>query len=289
MRLQLKVLVMNVKINIRNFRNNGEATLNIPINMGYQLVDQADIIETKFVKKEIENEINEIIDYEKVRLIPAIINNQLLQPVFNVTYNVHFLNQSNQYNPTSFYSEIGFNNADIKFRKKAFTRSFLRLSFYDSDIQTSQRLLSFLTIYPDLNRLFNSNLNGTTPANMLPTSFTVGNSLVDSRESGEGFFLYHFKDEVLENLPKELFMRGDFSNARTGVTTRLMSTNVPNNTIDTLIKSTAGTTTPNNIYTKYILIKNNNGYYYEVDQNYSTNVSVLNDNYIINLYQISAI
>ncbi len=289
MRLQLKVLVMNVKINIRNFRNNGEATLNIPINMGYQLVDQADIIETKFVKKEIENEINEIIDYEKVRLIPAIINNQLLQPVFNVTYNVYFLNQSNQYNPTSFYSEIGFNNADIKFRKKAFTRSFLRLSFYDSDIQTSQRLLSFLTIYPDLNRLFNSNLNGTTPANMLPTSFTVGNSLVDSRESGEGFFIYHFKDEVLENLPKELFMRGDFSNARTGVTTRLMSTNVPNNTIDTLIKSTAGTTTPNNIYTKYILIKNNNGYYYEVDQNYSTNVSVLNDNYIINLYQISAI
>jgi hypothetical protein len=280
---------MNVKINIRNFRNNGEATLNIPINMGYQLVDQADIIETKFVKKEIENEINEIIDYEKVRLIPAIINNQLLQPVFNVTYNVYFLNQSNQYNPTSFYSEIGFNNADIKFRKKAFTRSFLRLSFYDSDIQTSQRLLSFLTIYPDLNRLFNSNLNGTTPANMLPTSFTVGNSLVDSRESGEGFFIYHFKDEVLENLPKELFMRGDFSNARTGVTTRLMSTNVPNNTIDTLIKSTAGTTTPNNIYTKYILIKNNNGYYYEVDQNYSTNVSVLNDNYIINLYQISAI
>jgi hypothetical protein len=84
-------------------------------------------------------------------------------------------------------------------------------------------------------------------------------------------------------------MSAEFNNAKTGVTTRLMSSNIPNNTIDTLIKSTAGTNIPNNIYTKYVLIKNDGGYYYEVDQNYSTNVNILNNNYIINLYQISAV
>ena len=278
---------MGVKINIKEFNSEGFLNLNLPLNIGYQLVDQYDIIETKFVKKEIENEINEIIDYEKIRLTP-IINNQTNNSPFNITYNVYFLN-GNTYLPTSFYSDIGFNNFDIKFRKRGFTNSFIRLKFYDTDIQTSQRLISFYTIYPDLRKLYESSLNGTIPANQLPTSFTVGNSIIDKREKGEGYFLYHFKDEILENLPKNLYMSAEFNNAKTGVTTRLMSSNIPNNTIDTLIKSTAGTNIPNNIYTKYVLIKNDGGYYYEVDQNYSTNVNILNNNYIINLYQISAV
>jgi hypothetical protein len=279
--------MMGVKINIKEFNSEGFLNLNLPLNIGYQLVDQYDIIETKFVKKEIENEINEIIDYEKIRLTP-IINNQTNNSPFNITYNVYFLN-GNTYLPTSFYSDIGFNNFDIKFRKRGFTNSFIRLKFYDTDIQTSQRLISFYTIYPDLRKLYESSLNGTIPANQLPTSFTVGNSIIDKREKGEGYFLYHFKDEILENLPKNLYMSAEFNNAKTGVTTRLMSSNIPNNTIDTLIKSTAGTNIPNNIYTKYVLIKNDGGYYYEVDQNYSTNVNILNNNYIINLYQISAV
>lgn len=279
---------MNVKINIREFNNGDSLSLKIPLNTGYQLVDQSDIIETKFVKKEIENEINEIIDYEKIRLTPIIISNQTKTTSFNVTYNVHFLN-NNSYLPMSYYGDIGFNNADIKFRKKSFTKTFLRLNFYDTDIQTSQRLIAFYTIYPDLRRLYETNSNGTTPANQLPTSFTVGNSLIDKREKGEGYFLYHFKDEVLFDLPKELYMRADFNNAKTGKRTRLMSTNIPNNTIDTLIKTTSGSNITNNIHTKYILKRDVDGYFYEIDQNYSSNVTLFNGNYIINLYEISAI
>ena len=286
--LQLKTLMMVVKLNINKFNGGDFLNLKLPLNIDYQLVDQSDIIETKFVKKEIEDEINDIIDYEKIRLIPLIETNQTSIISNNVTYKINFLDD-NIYLPTSFYSNIGFNNFDIKFRKKSFTNTFLRLSFYDTDIQTSQRLISFYTIYPDLRRLYESNTNGTIPANQLPTSFTVGNSLIDKREKGEGYFLYHFKDEVLENLPKELYMRAEFNNAKTGKRTRLMSTNTTNNTIDTLIKTTSGTNIMNNIHTKYILKRTIDGYFYEIDQNYSSNVSVFNGNYIINLYEISAI
>lgn len=271
--------------------NTTGTTISVPIMMDYQLVDQDDIIKTKFVDVEIEKNTNIILDYDKVRFQPIITNGDTFSIVNDVTYNVHFLNQSNQYNQYSYYGDIGFDNFDIKFRKKRFTNTFLRLSFYDSDIMTNQRLLSFVTIYPKIepnNYSVGAQWGNITPANNFKIQFVLSSSLINRALNSQGYFLYHFKDEVLIDLPKELYMRADFNNAKNGKTTNLMSNNDPSITIDNLMVSTIGTNNTNNIFTKYILKKVSDSYYYEIDTSYSTNVQTAGNDYIVDLYQISA-
>lgn len=267
------------------------ATIEVPMITGYQLVDQDDIIKTKFVDVEIEKNTNEILDYEKVRFQPIIENNDSFSLVNNVIYNIHFLNSTNQYNQYSYYGDIGFNDFDIKFRKKRFTNSFLTLSFYDSDIMTNQRLLSFVTIYPRIepnNYSIVSEWGDITPANSFKIQFNLSSSLINRSLNSQGYFLYHFKDEVTTTIPKELYMRAEFNNAKDGKTTNLMSNNNPQITIDNLMVSTTGTNNTNNIFTKYILKKINESYYYDIDTTYSSNVQSTNNNYVIDLYEISA-
>lgn len=267
------------------------ATIEVPMITGYQLVDQDDIIKTKFVDVEIEKNTNEILDYEKVRFQPIIDNNDSFSLVNNVIYNIHFLNSTNQYNQYSYYGDIGFNDFDIKFRKKRFTNSFLTLSFYDSDIMTNQRLLSFVTIYPRIepnNYSIVSEWGDITPANSFKIQFNLSSSLINRPLNSQGYFLYHFKDEVTTTIPKELYMRAEFNNAKDGKTTNLMSNSNPQITIDNLMVSTTGTNNTNNIFTKYILKKINESYYYDIDTTYSSNVQSTNNNYVIDLYEISA-
>jgi hypothetical protein len=82
-------------------------------------------------------------------------------------------------------------------------------------------------------------------------------------------------------------MRAEFNNAKNGKTVGLMSTSSTTTTIDNLVSTSQNST--NNIFTKYILKTNNGQHYYEIDTNYSTNVQVISNDYIIDLYQITAI
>lgn len=56
------------------------------------------------------------------------------------------------------YSDLlsfaGFTNNDVRYQKNVLKKSFLRLSFYDSDDETSQRLLAYYTIFYDSGRAF---------------------------------------------------------------------------------------------------------------------------------------
>ena len=55
-----------VQINLTTLGSGATATtINIPITMEYQLVDQTDIINTVFVDSEVKKAINPIIDNEK--------------------------------------------------------------------------------------------------------------------------------------------------------------------------------------------------------------------------------
>jgi hypothetical protein len=285
--------VNRFEINFKKL-NSSATTINIPINTGFQLVDQDDIVQTKFVEAEINKSINVILDYDKVRFKPTVINNQSVSIIDNIIYNVHFLNNTNQYNPYSYFGDIGFDNFDVKFRKKAFTNSFLRLSFYDTDVPTNQRLISFITLFPKINptdySTGGSSPWGTiTPVNNLKIQFILGNTLIDRSLNGEGFFIYHYKDEVTPDLPKELYMRAEFNNAKNGKTVGMMSTNDTTITIDNLIVTTQGTSSTNNVFTKYILRNINNQYFYEIDRTYSTNVQVVSNDYIVDLYQITVV
>ena len=279
-------------INFTKFAKTTGATISIPVNMTYQLVDQDEIIQTKFVNAEIQKSINTILDYDKVRFNPVTLNGDSMSFIDNIIYKVHFLTSSNQFNPSSYFGDIGFDNFDIKFRKKAFTKTFLRLNFYDSDSPITQRLISFITLFTKINPTDYSTGGLTpwgaiTPVNNLKTQFILGNSIANRSLNGEGFFIYNFKDEVTVDAPKELYMRAEFNNAKNGKTVGLMSTSSTTTTIDNLVSTSQNLT--NNIFTKYILKTNNGQHYYEIDTNYSTNVQVISNDYIIDLYQITAI
>jgi hypothetical protein len=286
--------VNNYTINLKELNSQTGATMNIPVSMTYQLVDQDEIVQTKFVDFEINNSINVTLDYDKIRFYPVFTVGQGTSPIDNILYRIHFLNASNQFDPYSYFGDIGFDNFDIKFRKKAFTNSFLRLSFYDTDIPTNQRLLSFITLYPKITPTDYSTGGSTpwgtiTPVNNLKVQFELGNNLVYRSLNSQGFFIYHYKDEVTDLMPKELYMRAEFNNAKNGKTTGLMSTSSTTTTIDNLIVTSQGNNNTNNIFTKYILSKVGENYVYSIDTNYSTNVQVVSNDYIVDLYQIIAV
>lgn len=276
-------------------------TMMIPLTLDSQNADQSDIIKTKFIDVEVNNSINPIVDWEQGRFSPV---KDLVTPLNNlidsITYSLQLLDSSNNYT-NSTYADAGFNDIDIKNRKNGFKKSFLRLNFYDSDNIAKQKLVAFLIIYPRIDDKFFASTNlpsksfftpqGSTPwgtinpVKQINLEFTVGDSLKDRRKDGEGFFFYYYKDEVNGTTPKELFMKASFNNAKTGKVTRLISTN-NKVTIDKLNTPTNGTTLKNNTHTKYILSKDNTGYYYKIDTNYSSNVTIIGDAYEVNLYEI---
>lgn len=264
-------------------------SIEIPINMNYQLVDQDEIVRTDFVALEVIKNTNPIIDYEKTRFKPAVINNATILESNYIKYKLNFLNSSGQYNPNTYYSDLGFIDPDIRFRKKNFTQSFLFLSFYDTDIPSTQRLISTITCYPKID-YSNYLLTGqVAPVNTLVTEFNLGNVMLNRNLNGQGFSIYHYKDEVTLSLPKNLYMRASFNNAKDGKTTLFMSTNNTNLPIDYLIRTTEGTTNTNNVFTKYILKKTAVGYYYEIDTTYSNNIQINTNDYVVNLYETTVV
>ena len=261
-------------------------TINIPINLEYQIVDQSEIIERVFVDIEVEKTINPIVDYEKTRFKPINSNNKVVN---KITYELDLSGKTT-------YGSIGFTDDDIKFETERFKQTFLNLSFYDSDIPLTQNLLSFITLNPSLAKSDLSQSQSTTsnlvlgqtkPASEIKLTFICENPIINLRGKSNGYYLYDFKDELIMNgAPKSLYMKATFKNAKTGKVTNLM-VNDKALPIEDLIKK---------LYTRYILTKTDKGFFYKIDTTYNTTLptpnnvtEVLNtDNITVKLYQILA-
>jgi hypothetical protein len=263
-------------------------TINVPIDLTPQLVDQAEIIDRKFVEVEVENAINPILDYEKVRFLPAIISptptattvNSVIQ-IQTVTYQINLLDANNTYfSPSTTYADAGFDNDDLRFRKNRLIKSFLRLDFYDSDILTDQRLVATMSINPNITYAdIQPNISAYPVAQNKQLWLQLKNPLTNDEVFGEGFFLYYFKDEVDINLPENLYMRATFINAKTGISKGLMTdqAQVP---IDQLVDQ---------LHTRYVLHRTQTGYFYAIDNQYSNNVFIQilpNQNATVQLYEV---
>jgi len=261
-------------------------TINIPINLEYQIVDQSEIIERVFVDIEVEKTINPIVDYEKTRFKPINSNNKVVN---KITYELDLSGKTT-------YGSIGFTDDDIKFETERFKQTFLNLSFYDSDIPLTQNLLSFITLNPSLAKSDLSQSQSTTSnlvlgqtkrASEIKLTFICENPIINLRGKSNGYYLYDFKDELIMNgAPKSLYMKATFKNAKTGKVTNLM-VNDKALPIEDLIKK---------LYTRYILTKTDKGFFYKIDTTYNTTLptpnnvtEVLNtDNITVKLYQILA-
>jgi hypothetical protein len=267
-------MVERLKIKL-NF--SGDTFLNIPLTLQTQMVDQSELIERDFVDVEMENAVNPIVDYEKVRFTPMDNVNPLFQHIIKeIRYNISLLSNGSYVNN---WGEIGFTQDDIKFRRNRFMNSFLTLKFYDSNIPTNQNLIAIMTIYPFIRSDFYNPGGVLKPVNTLPVRFVLTDPVKNPAGFAEGFYFYYYKQPlVIGDAPVDLYMRATFNNAATGKATNLMFANTPQSIIDVIPK----------VFCKFQLIKNNTGYYYSVENISGFINSTVND-MTLNMYEINVL
>lgn len=191
---------------------------------------------------------------------------------------------------------LNFTNNDIYYRKKKVSKSFLRLSFYDSTDPITQKLLYYSTIFLDDGELYGNYLkqlsnfkmddeDGMTAIYENKNTYVVdfsGGTRVDSKikvtneydrtKSSEGFNIYLFAEDKtfeLENGEKTIYMRVEFNHAGNGKTIPMIAWPKDKN------GNYCSLTTKNFIDSLYIPVKiayiNNRYIYYFEDCEYEDN------------------
>ena len=123
---------------IKPIGDGSSVNINLPTSQLPGLAGQTEIIENEFVDVEVKKSINEIIDYEKAKFLPIDKDDKLID---DVTYIVNLYDSNEDYHPTTTWADAGFQLEDIQNLKNSFTKTFLRLDFYDNDSNTNQNLL----------------------------------------------------------------------------------------------------------------------------------------------------
>lgn len=172
---------------------NNSVALPIPISLSFDTnLTQDEILNEVFVEDEKEKAINRIIDVEKDVYYPSIYKYDIkdgyvfVKDVFEVIFNLHFrehrgkdwlvdresfwngvkkegsgknakftLNKTiSNSDKSDLLTFLNFTNDDVKFQKNKLKKSFLRLSFYDSDNPLNNNLLAYSTVYFNTGELF---------------------------------------------------------------------------------------------------------------------------------------
>jgi len=201
------------------------STINISLGTNFFPVDNAELIQTKFVDEEVDNSINPIIDYKKL----------IFKPTDNEwNYINKFKINLNFYTPESIangspehrgsgaepgvYSDIGFTFDDLFCRTNRFINSFIRVSFFDTPVSGENNLLFFSDIYTQIGDDQKNSEGFPLPNNQSPVSFILGDPVLEPNEVHEGFHIYWFKD-LVDNAPNkeyDVYMVTQFNNALNG-------------------------------------------------------------------------
>ena len=241
-------------------------TIDIALGTNFFPVDNAELIEDKFVKDEIEKSINPIVDYKKVIFKPCDNNWNIID---KIKINLNFYTPSSILigSPThrgtgaepGLYKDIGFIFDDIFCRTSRFINSFIRLSLYDNPYSGKNQLLSFSDIYTQVGKNQENQYGFVLPLDNCPITLTIGDPVLQPEEVHEGFHIYWFKD-LVDNAPNqeyEMYAVVQFNNAGNGKIYEMAASKdfSPNNITLTNLEGENGIT-----YLKVIL-KNDNGVY----------------------------
>lgn len=137
---------------------------------------------------------------------------------------------------------LNFTNDDVYYRKKKVSKSFVRLSFYNSKDIIEQKLLFYSTVFLDGGILYgkylkqlldikdgkinvsdlNDNVNVVlceSGSNRVDSQIVITNEY-DKTKSSEGFNIYLFAEDqlLLENKEKTIYMKVEFNHAGNGKT-----------------------------------------------------------------------
>ena len=232
-----------IEIPLRDFTVTG-TSINIPLLLDFTPVDNSELIQTKFIDDKVEETINPIIDFKKVRFFPAAKGrNWPIMPKFRI--NLNFYTKSSmeaaQANPptgvpsyanaSSFdgaaaYGDIGFTFDDVFCRADRFAKSFLRLDFFDSPVSNTNNLLFFNDIYTQIGVDQKNEYGFLLPVDVCPISFLLGDSVLKPDTIHEGYYTYWFQD-LVDNAPNkeyDLYMTATFNNASNGESIAMYTT-----------------------------------------------------------------
>lgn len=247
--------------NINFYEYNESVNINLPLINEYSIeLNDENIIKNYFDEKK--NEIiPEIIDYEKRCFIPYYLNKNIYKIVDNITFNLFFRDRDENWitndgkgwfqykidNNGNFNVDANVTNGDllglldfvdddVYYRKKKISKSFLRLSFYDTNNPLNQMLMFYSTIFLDTGELYTKYINSidkknntpdhslvndeTLGDNNLTVSFNITNKY-DKNKSSEGFYLYLFPDGLKDN-KRTIYMKAEFNHAGYGKTIPLI-------------------------------------------------------------------
>jgi hypothetical protein len=280
-------------LNLQNF-NTGtteQYISGITLSTQFQIVDNDELINRLFVKTEAQNAVNKILDYDRVRYMPITPSNDL---VSTITYDLTLFDSGSTY--VTNYGGIGFQYDDVKFRKNSFSKTFLRLTIFDSADAMTQNLVGFITLFSklrtiDLEPSSAGIIAGVPkPINDIPINYTLENPIVNRRGFAEGFHLYYYRDVLNIGDSKYLYMKASFNNAKTGKATNLMVKNTPQS-IENLV---------NELYIRIIISRTTTGYYYTFDDTYQgnqslfppntpNNITFVGTNVNVRLYEVDAL
>jgi len=269
--------MMNVnkyKIPLRDINVSG-TSVNIPISLSFTPVDNSELIETKF-KDEVIKSINPIVDYKKVRFLPADDNWDLIRKLkINLNFFINYYENVSPFgydyseyaniNPpgngygAGYYSDIGASFDDLYCRTRRVMNSFLRFNFFDSNIPSENNFLFFNDIFTQIGADQKNEFNFVLPAEECPINYYLGDSLLEPEMIHEGFYMYWFKDLVDNALNQELeiYMTATYNNSINGESVGLYTTQSdlqdPPEAIDL--------NGPNGLNYLKVILKNDNGIY----------------------------
>jgi hypothetical protein len=241
-------------------------TIDIPLKTNFFPVDNAELIEDKFVKDEIEKSINPIVDYKKVIFKPEDEFGNLIDK-FKINLNFYTPASINLGSPQhrgsgaepGVYEDINFIFDDVFCRTNRFINSFIRFSLYDTPNSGQNELLTFSDIYTQVGEEQENQFGFTLPIDECPITFILGDPVTQPEEVHEGFHIYWFKD-LVDNAPNqeyEVYGVVQFNNASNGRVYELAPSKDfdPNNITISNLEGENGI-----LYLK-IILRNDNGVY----------------------------
>lgn len=309
--------------NDRNIVNASLITSYWRVNVGFSpdtdsahLYQEA-MVNDMFVKKVKDSLVPPMINMEKIKFVPAILSGGKFVEASAVTYNMHFrtrdkftwdyVDGGDAWNGIRSYGDIttenkkvqksdlvgflGFTDGDIRYQKMKVSKSFIRMSYYDTNDFIDGALLGYSTIFMDSGSLFGKYIkvrshmmkNGyavddpdepyavtvfSGATDRVDSEFTVRNEFYYDKSS-EGFNIYYFAtDAPRENETKTIYMRVEFNHAGFGKTIPMIKWPVPNRLTLDSYKS--------GLYIPIKLMHINGKYYYYVDSE-TNNPCIIND------------
>tara|TARA_R100001460_G_scaffold62437_6_gene102568 strand:- start:10132 stop:11031 length:900 start_codon:yes stop_codon:yes gene_type:complete len=217
--------VNKFKIPIRDINISG-TTINLNVNLDFSPVDNAELIKTKLIDDEIEKAINPIDDYKKVRFFPCDNNWNIIRKFkininfFRKTNNGYFYSNSPSYNGSSYYGEIGFRFDDLFCRTDSVMNSFIRFSYYDTNVLPNN-LIASTNIFTQILNDQKNEYGFVLTKDECPVSFVLGDSTLEPETVHEGYYIYWFQD-LVDNAPNKeyvIYLEVTYQNAKTGEST----------------------------------------------------------------------